>query len=59
MGTEETITQTTERRQLIWYGHFRRMDDVRLPKIVWKWRSSRGRQKGRSRRTWDDNAEEP
>lgn len=34
MGVEETITQSIERRQLVWYGHVRRMDDNRLPKAA-------------------------
>ena len=42
MGIEETIAQTIERRQLIWYGHVRRMIDVRLPKVVWKWKPLEG-----------------
>jgi hypothetical protein len=45
---------TLTRKQLIWYGHFERMDPVRLPKIMINWKPEGRKKRGRSRRTWKD-----
>jgi predicted metal-dependent phosphotriesterase family hydrolase len=36
-GLEKTIIKKIEQNQLTWYGHFQRMAEGRLPKIVLQW----------------------
>jgi len=40
--------------QLIWYGHVKRMDPTRLPKIMIHWKPEGRKKRGRLRRTWKD-----
>jgi hypothetical protein len=35
-----------------WYGHVQKMEEVRLPKGVLKWRPSGRRKRGRPKLTW-------
>lgn len=54
IGLRETIIQEAERRQLIWYGHVRRMADHRLPKVTLDWIPLERRKRGRPRKTWNE-----
>jgi hypothetical protein len=47
IGLEETVIKEIEQNQLTWYGHFQRMAEGRLPKIVWKWMPKQKRARGR------------
>ena len=38
MEAPDTIFDEITRKQLIWYGHVERMDSMRLPKIILKWK---------------------
>ena len=42
------------RKQLIWYGHFERMDPTPLPKIMINCKPEGRKKLGRPRRTWKD-----
>lgn len=37
MNEEETVMEEIERRNLVWYGHVRRMEPQRWPQRLWKW----------------------
>jgi len=52
IGLEETIIKETEQNQLTWYGHFQRMTEGRLPKIVLKWMPKQTRAQGRPKKNW-------
>jgi hypothetical protein len=35
-----------------WYGHFKRMQEERLPKLIMVWIPGERRKRGRPRKTW-------
>ena len=39
---------------LIWYGHVKRMDPMRLPKIMINWTPEGRKKPGRPQTTWKD-----
>ena len=54
MGAPDRILDAIARKQLIWYGHFERMDQTRLPKIMINWKLEGRKKRGRPRRTCKD-----
>jgi len=44
--------QRVKTKQLKWYGHFQRMEEGRLPKIVMKWSPPGRIKRGRPKATW-------
>jgi hypothetical protein len=52
METEVTLTDTTEAKQLKWYGHMKRMEEDRLPKKIHEWIPIERKKRGRPRHTW-------
>jgi len=46
------IIDTIERKRLQWYGHVKRMQDERLPKLIMEWIPEERRKRGRPRKTW-------
>ena len=52
MDMSSTVIEDIERRQLIWYGHVRRMPDERLPKKVMEWEPEGRRKIGRPKKSW-------
>jgi hypothetical protein len=54
MDAQDMILDDITRKQLIWYGHVERMDPTRLPKIMIHWKPEGSKERGRSRRTWQD-----
>lgn len=54
IGLKENIVQEAGKRQLIWYGHVKRMADHRLPKITLDWVPPERRKRGRPRKSWND-----
>jgi hypothetical protein len=54
MYAQDMILDDITRRQLIWYGHFERMDPTRLPKIMIHWKPEGRKKRGRPRRPWKD-----
>ena len=54
MGVKEKpdITDIIERKRLQWYGHVKRMQDERLPKVIMEWIPGERRKRGRPRKTW-------
>ena len=54
MGLKEKpdIVDIIERKRLQWYGHVKRMQEERLPKLIMEWIPGERRKKGRPRKTW-------
>ena len=54
MGVKEKpdIVDSIERKRLQCYGHVKRMQDERLPKLIMEWIPGEGRNRGRARKTW-------
>ena len=46
------IIDIIERKRLQWYGHVKRMQDERLPKLIMEWIPREIRKRGRPRKTW-------
>ena len=49
-----TVLDEITRKQLIWFGHVDRMDQMRLPKIMINLKPEGRKKRGRPRRTWKD-----
>jgi hypothetical protein len=45
------IIDIIERKRLQWYGHVKRMQEDRLPKLVMEWTPGERRKRGRPRKT--------
>lgn len=58
VGIEAPLTESIEAKQLLWYGHMRRMPEERLPAKIWRFKPRRRRKRGRPRRMWLDGVEE-
>jgi hypothetical protein len=54
MGVKEKpdITDITERKRLQWYGHVKRMQEQRLPKLIMEWIPGERRKRGCPRKMW-------
>jgi len=54
MGVKEKpdIVDIIERKRLQWYGHVKRMQEERLPKLIVEWIPGERRKRGRPRKTW-------
>ena len=54
MGVKEKpdIIDIIERKRLQWYGHVKRMQEERLPKLIMEWITGERRKRGRPRKTW-------
>ena len=54
MGVKEKpdIIDIIERERLQWYGHVKKMQDERLPKLIMEWIPGERRKRGRPRKTW-------
>jgi len=46
------IIDIIERERLQWYGHIKRMQGERVPKLITEWIPGERRKKGRPRKTW-------
>lgn len=57
MDKEQTVADEIERRQLVWFGHAKRMEN-RWPKRVLEWIPPERRKRGRPRRSWRDDIKE-
>jgi hypothetical protein len=53
MGTKEkpNILDTIEKKRLQWYGHVKRMQEERLPKLIMEWITGKRRKRGRPIKT--------
>lgn len=58
MGVDTTLTDSIEKKQLMWYGHMRRLGQERLPQKIWRWKPENRRKRGRPRRTWNQEIKE-
>ena len=54
MGLKEKpdIVDIIVRKRLQWYGHVKRMQEERLPKLIMEWIPGERRKSGRPRKTW-------
>jgi hypothetical protein len=54
MGVKEKRDNidSIERKRLQWYGHVKRMQEERLPKLIKEWIPGERRKSGRPRKTW-------
>jgi hypothetical protein len=54
MGVKEKpeIINIIQKKRLQWYGHVKRMQEERLPKLIMVWITAERRKRGRSRKTW-------
>jgi hypothetical protein len=54
MGVKEKpgIIDIIEKKRLQWYGHVKRMQEDRLPKLIMEWIPGKRRKRGGSRKTW-------
>ena len=54
MGVKEKpdIIDIIERKRLQWYGHVKRMQEERPPKLIMEWIPGERRKRGRPRKTW-------
>jgi uncharacterized protein (DUF2235 family) len=54
MGVKEKpdIIDSIETKRLQWYGHVKRMQEERLPKLIMEWIQGERRKRGRPRKTW-------
>ena len=51
MKVGETVEEEVQRREFIWYGHVKRMDEKRIPKMTMQYKTTEKRKRGRPR-TW-------
>ena len=49
MKVGETAEEEIQRRQLIWYGHVKRIDEKRIPKMTMQYKMTEKRKGGRPR----------
>ena len=56
MGVKEKpdVIDIIERKRLQWYGHVKRMQDERLPKLIMEWIRGERRKRERPRKTWKE-----
>jgi hypothetical protein len=52
MNVTGSVLDDIKTKQLQWYGHVQRMEEVRLRKEVMKWRPPGRRKRGRPKLTW-------
>jgi hypothetical protein len=54
LGVKEKpgIIDIIERKRLQWYGHVKRMQEERLPKLIMEWIPGERRKRGCPRKTW-------
>lgn len=52
MQVQYSILDFIKKKQLNWYGHIRRMEEGRLPKIIMDWEPQGRKKKGRPNITW-------
>jgi hypothetical protein len=57
MGVKEKldVIDIIERKGLQWYGHVKRMQEERLPKLIMEWIPGERRKRGRPRKTWKED----
>jgi hypothetical protein len=54
MGVKEKpdIIDIIEKKWLQWFGHVKRLQEERLPKLIMEWITGEIRKRGRPRKTW-------
>ena len=54
MDAQDTVRDDAARKQLIWCGHFERMNRTGLPEIMIDWKPEGRKKRSRRRRTLKD-----
>jgi hypothetical protein len=52
MRVDRNVVEDIRKKQLIWYGHVKRMEEERLPKWLLEWHAKGRRRRARPRTTW-------
>ena len=52
MKVQRNIMIIIEYKQLMWFGHVRKMADQHWPKKIWNWQPPEKRKRGRPPRSW-------
>ena len=52
MKEDPDIIDIIERKRLQWYGHVKRLQEERLPKLIMEWILEERRKRGRPRKMW-------
>jgi hypothetical protein len=55
MRVDGNIVEDIWKKQLIWYGHIKRMDEEHLPKQLLEWHAEGRRHRGSARTTWKED----
>jgi hypothetical protein len=50
-GNPDSI-DSIDKKRLQWYGHFKRMPEGRIPKLIMEWVPQETRKRGCPRKTW-------
>jgi hypothetical protein len=61
MGVKEKpdIIDIIEKKWLQWFGHVKRLQEERLPKLIMEWIPGERRKRGRPRKTWMEGVRAP
>lgn len=55
MKVKRTIIDDIQKKQLLWYGHVKRMSEKRLPKIIFNYKKQSKKTRGRPRKVISKN----
>lgn len=58
IGIEKDIIDEVEKKQLIWFGHTKRMGQHRWPRKILEWTPPEKRKRGRPRRSWRNDVDD-
>lgn len=58
MNMTKNIVEEIEKKQLVWFGHTKRMDETRWPKRILEWIPYERKKRGRPRRSWREGVDE-
>jgi hypothetical protein len=53
-GYKNTILDDSWAKQLVWFGHLKRMDEERLPQKILNWIRTERRKRGRPKTRWKE-----
>ncbi len=55
MKPGKSTLELIETKALLWYGHLRRLDSERLPKMMWEYHPEERGYRGRPKRKWEED----
>ena len=47
MNVQHNMVKVTEGRQIIWFGHLKRIKSKKIPKVILQWNAKGRRRKGK------------